>query len=196
MPNTCALAVHIALEWSGLPYKVSVLERGQNRDLSYLQVNPLGSVPALRLPDDTILTEASALLTYVDNECPEKFKALPRSNIGSTLLAQKLSFYTTELHAAFAPHFAPSRFHPNVAEHSALKTTAYQHISRLLDLTDDTMIWPFVFGDFPSVADPYLYVITRWIEDTPLNISKFPLLSEFKRMMEMDDDVRSILSTY
>jgi glutathione S-transferase len=69
-------------------------------------------------------------------------------------------------------------------------------LRRLFDLTDDAMTGPYVFGSSRSVADPYLYVLTRWLSGTPLDLEKFPLLSAFKTTMEIDEGVRRALSAY
>jgi glutathione S-transferase len=45
MPGTCALAVHVALEWVGKPYEAINLPRDQLRSPEYLAVNPMGVVP-------------------------------------------------------------------------------------------------------------------------------------------------------
>lgn len=196
MTGTCALAVHIALEWAQLPFELRILERGENRDTDYLQINPLGTVPALRIDDGSVLTEASALLTYIDARVPEAFSAPSRDAFGRARLAETLSFFTTELHAAFAPHFAPARFHPNAAEHDALRAAAYERLRRLFDLTDGRLTGRYIFGDQRSVADPYLYVLTRWIGNTPLEITDFPSLAAFNQRMKADPGVRAALSRY
>lgn len=196
MSGTCALAVHIALEWAEIPFELKVLKRGANRGIDYLQINPLGAVPAMRLEDGSVLTEASALLTYVDARSPDTFSAPSRDAFGRARLAETLSFFTTELHAAFAPHFAPARFHPDVAEHDTLRAMAYERVLRLFDLTDDLLSGRYIFGNSRSVADPYLYVLTRWISGTPLDLENFPLLANFKRMMDIDPGVRNALDRY
>ena len=51
MAGTCALSVHIVLEWIGAPYEVEVMARGDNHADAYLAINPSGQVPALQLDD-------------------------------------------------------------------------------------------------------------------------------------------------
>ena len=43
-PGTCALALHIVLEWIGEPYD---LQKVKQSDPEYLKLNPLGQVPAM-----------------------------------------------------------------------------------------------------------------------------------------------------
>jgi len=196
MSGTCALAVHIALEWAQVPYELKVLQRGENRELEYLQINALGSVPAMVLDDGSVLTEASALLTYIDALRPDGLDAPTRDSLARARLAETLSFFTTELHAAFGPHFAPAHYHPDMEQHDTLRSMAYERLQRLFDLMDDMFTGPYVFGEFRSVADPYLYVLTRWISGTPLELENFPLLAAFKHSMDTDPIVGRALAFY
>ncbi len=54
MPGTCALSVHIVLEWIGQPYDLEVMPRGPNTSVGYLAINPSGQVPALQLDDGRV----------------------------------------------------------------------------------------------------------------------------------------------
>ncbi|TQV86795.1 glutathione S-transferase [Exilibacterium tricleocarpae] len=196
MSETSALAVHIALEWAEFSYQVKVLAGGDNNRLEYLQVSPLGKVPAAIFDDGKVLTETTALLTYVDAQRPEYFPLPARDNFGRAKLLETLSFYATELHGAFAPYFWPARFHPDQDEHAVLQAVGCERLLRLFDLTDDHFTGPYVFGPCRSVADPYLYVLTRWLSRTSLGLDNFPLLSAFKANMDMDEGVRRVLSAY
>ena len=59
------------LEEIGEPYDIHLLSlsKGDNRAPDYLGVNPMGKVPALR-HGDVIITEASAICTYLADEFP------------------------------------------------------------------------------------------------------------------------------
>ncbi|MEZ0309696.1 MAG: glutathione S-transferase N-terminal domain-containing protein, partial [Ramlibacter sp.] len=71
-PNTCALATHLALEFSGAPFEAVRLDFGQKQQQSpeYLSVNPKGRVPAL-VTDHGVLTETPALLQFIAQSFPE-----------------------------------------------------------------------------------------------------------------------------
>ncbi|MEN1728673.1 MAG: glutathione S-transferase N-terminal domain-containing protein [Pseudomonadota bacterium] len=196
MPGTCALAVHIALAWARLPCENRMLTRGTNHETSYLSVNPLGSVPAIVLEDNSVLTEASAILLFIHSVAEEAFEAPERSKIGRAQLASHLSFLTSELHAAFGPHFAPGRFSPDPEHHQDLRDQAYARIAFLLRHMEEQFEGPYLFGEHRSVADPYLFVVCRWISLTPIDLENFPQLASFKRHMSLDADVVKVLSAY
>lgn len=44
-----------------------------------------------------------------------------------------------------------------------------------------------------SFADAFLYVLTRWIEQTPTSINDYPTLKQHRAYMEADDGVRVAL---
>lgn len=72
LPGSCALAPHVALELSGLPYEAVRVERGKQTDPSYLAINPLGRVPALVTPDHDTITEVPAVLCYIADAAPKR----------------------------------------------------------------------------------------------------------------------------
>ena len=61
-PRACSLACHIALEESGLPYvaKIIRIREGEHQTSEYLDINPWGKIPALRI-DSEVLTEAQSV---------------------------------------------------------------------------------------------------------------------------------------
>lgn len=71
IPGTCALSVHIVLEWVGARYDLEVMGRGDNRSSGYLEINPSGQVPAMQLDDGRVLTEAAAILIYLADVFPK-----------------------------------------------------------------------------------------------------------------------------
>jgi glutathione S-transferase len=72
-PQTRATGVRILLEELGAPYKLNVLnlKLGENRTPQYLQVNPAGKVPALRV-GEAVITEQVAIYLYLADLFPEK----------------------------------------------------------------------------------------------------------------------------
>src|SRR6266567_2971794 len=70
--------VHWMLEEVGEPYDIHFLslKNGDNRTPDYLQVNPMGKVPALR-HGDTVITEVAAICTYLADAFPAKNLNIP-----------------------------------------------------------------------------------------------------------------------
>jgi glutathione S-transferase len=70
--------VHWMLEEVGQPYDIKLLslKDGDNRKPDYLAVNPMAKVPALK-HGDTVITEVSAICTYLADEFPQAKLNIP-----------------------------------------------------------------------------------------------------------------------
>ena len=55
-----SVVVETLLEEAGAEYRIEEVERGKEGPSGYLRINPLGQVPALILPDRTVMTESAA----------------------------------------------------------------------------------------------------------------------------------------
>jgi len=99
-PFTSSLAVHLVLRQQNLPTTLHWLRRGparQIQDPAYATLNPRQKVPALLLPDGTLLTEIINILMHL-----EEGQEAPRQRL------TWLSFIATELHQqALGPLFDP-----------------------------------------------------------------------------------------
>ena len=100
MPHTRSSIILTLLEELGVPYELHVLDRnkGEHRQPSYLAINPMGKVPAIR-HGDVVVTEQIAIALYLADAFPRARLAPP---IGDRLRGPYLSwlaFYA----AAFEP---------------------------------------------------------------------------------------------
>ena len=69
-PGSCAFVPHVALEWSGLPYRTQVETRESIKTPAYLKMNPMGQVPLLEDGGWT-LTQNVAIIDYVNDLAPQ-----------------------------------------------------------------------------------------------------------------------------
>ena len=70
--RTSGVVARIVLAESGLPHETRFvdLRAGEHRAERYLAVNPKGEVPALALPDGSVLTEGPAIHLYAARAMP------------------------------------------------------------------------------------------------------------------------------
>jgi glutathione S-transferase len=80
VPSRSAI-VRWMLEEVGAPYEVRLIDfkSGENRRPEYLQINPMGKVPALE-HDGVIITEAAAICCYLADAFPEARLNVPVSD--------------------------------------------------------------------------------------------------------------------
>ena len=179
-PLACSLAIRFALAESGLPHEIAIVQipLGENKTDAYLKINPRGKVPALEA-DAGVLTEGSAILSYIADLAPEK-SLLP--NVGTFARAQAqawLSFFSSTLHSAFGALFNPI----DGCEGDAAKQAYIARIASAFGEVDDHLKNRETILDTFSVCDLYLAVFALW-RMSPLLAGKLPAFPEIDRHMQ------------
>ena len=193
MPGTCSLAPNIAIAWLGAPVEVENMAYGDHRKEAYLEINPKGKVPAVRFEDGDVLTEAAAILSWLGAEHGTGDWA--RDAVDGRKEAEALSYMTSEVHADFGPHFSAASFADDEATQETVKHKAYAKLAKHYAYLEGNLAssdgeW---YLDRKSFADAYLYVLTRWIGQTPMSIDDYPGLAAHRRAMEADAKVLEAL---
>jgi glutathione S-transferase len=194
MPGTCSLSPNIAVAWLGAPVEIHNIAYGDQKKNDYLAINPRGQVPALRFDDGDVLTEAAAILTWLGATYGKEGYA--RDTRLGRKEAEALSYMTSEVHAAYGGHFNTQKFAESAAAQEEVKLKTYEKLAghyRRMDgmLSGNGGEW---YLGQRSFADTFLYVLTRWIEKTPLSIEDYPALKEHRARMEADEGVRQALA--
>ena len=72
--NMGSAAAQAIAACAGLPLTLRQVNfgHGEHRSPDYLAINPVGKVPALGLPDGSILTESAAILLYLCELAPDR----------------------------------------------------------------------------------------------------------------------------
>jgi glutathione S-transferase len=164
-PGTCALACTIALESSDAPYSVCLVTKEERSGARYRQINPRGQVPALRL-GDRVLVEVNAILAHVADANPGA-RLLPANGTWERDIAnQWLAALGSDLHPAFWPYFAPSRYTTDPAAEAGVKAAAVLAIRRELGAIDLHLAsHEYILGAELSLLDGYLFSMARWGSD-------------------------------
>ncbi|MEW4447710.1 glutathione S-transferase [Qipengyuania sp. JC766] len=194
MPGTCSLAANIAVAWLDAPVEIANMEYGDHKKDEYLSINPKGKVPALQFDDGDVLTELAAILAYLGATYGTQGYA--RDERLGYREAEALSFMTSEVHASYGPHFAAQAFAESESAQEEVKKKAYEtlagHYERLnANLEENGGQW--YLGE-KSFADAFLYVLVRWLDQTPIKLDDYPSLKAHRDRMEADDGVRKALA--
>ena len=173
-PGACSLSPHIVLREAGLaftpvlaPTKTHQLQDGTD----YYTINPLGYVPLLELDDGTRLREGPAIVQYIADQAPAKNLAPANGTLPRYRLQEWLTFIGTEIHKSFSP-----LFWPQIPE-EAKKVYREKLASRFAFVNGELAGKDYVMGDTFSVADAYLYTVTRWSKPMAIDLSAFPHLT-------------------
>jgi len=153
-PLACSLADHIALREAGYAFDLERVDLKTHRTetgADFHAISPKGYVPALILDDGSLITENVAVLDWIAATTPDLTVDLP---LGRTRVLEMLTYVTTEIHRAFKP-----MWHAGSAEEKAAAARTVTELLEPIDLRGD-----YLFGDRPSVADFYLFVMLLWAE--------------------------------
>jgi len=167
-PRACSLAVHIALEESGLNYRRCIvdLRTQQNRAPEYMATNPTGAVPALTIGQHT-LTEAQAILTYIGDQNPEK-NLLPQPGDFRRYQAhQWMNFMSSSVHTYVRSIFRSSVYAgEDNAANAAVNAQGVKNLAKAVAIVEQGLAGQrWALGDEFSVADAYLFVMYLWTTD-------------------------------
>ncbi len=178
-PGACSLSPHITLEESGLAYEALAAPTKTHQladGTDYYTINPLGYVPLLELDDGARLREGPAIVQYIADQVPAKKLAPANGTMARYRLQEWLTFIGTELHKGFSPLFNP-------ANPDSVKTAAKDKLAQRLKWVDGQLAGKdYLMGEF-SVADPYLYTVSRWSVPTGVDLSGYPNLLAFRARM-------------
>jgi len=168
-PGACSQAPHILMHEIGTNHdavKVNLRSKTLDDGSPYLEVNPKGSVPALRLDNGEVLTENAVILQYLGDRAGSDVLP-PVGDFRRYRVLEMVNYITTELHKSFAPLF-------NASAGDETKHLFRQQIAHKLDYVDRRLgAGPFLFGDTLTIGDPYLFVISSWA-DKMIGLDNWP----------------------
>ena len=190
-PGACALASQIILREAGLNFdliKVD-LKTKQYEGGNYFEVNPKGYVPALKLPDESLLTEASIILQWIADQAPEK-NLIPRFGTRERYAAMEwLNYISSELHKGYSP-----LFYAHVHNEEALKWN-HEKIAKRLSLLDSHLANnDYILGSDFSVVDAYAYNILRWSNITKVDLTPYTNIKSFITRMNERPTVKAAVA--
>lgn len=191
MPGTCSLADHIALEWIGKPYEIERVAREQLKK-EYLKINPAGSVPALDV-DGWILTQNSAILNYLADTNPDSKLGGDGTPKGRAEVNRWVAFSNADIHPTFIPLFGSTAYLEDKAVIDKTKDAARTKLRGLFERADAQLQGKDWLTGSRSIADPYLYVVTRWAKSSGVDLNGLDHLAAFAKRMEADAGVQKAL---
>jgi glutathione S-transferase len=175
-PGTCSLSPHIVAREAGIELsleKVDLATKKTSSGRDYLAINPKGYVPTLELDDKRTLTEGPAIVQYLADQKPESGLAPANGTFERYKLQETLNYITSELHKSYSPLFRKETPAETRDERLGYLRKRYKLVDHLLEGK------AFLFGDRFTVADAYLFAVTRWAEGVKLDLSEFKHVQEF-----------------
>ena len=184
-PGACSLSCHIALEESGLPYERRRFgaRDGGTESAEYRAINPRGRVPALRLPDGALLTEAAAILGFISEQVPEKELLPAHGTLDYARAREWMGFLATSVHLAVRSVFRPDKFADSEAAREEVRAHGRDGLAtHYADIESHLTGKAYALGDRFSLVDAYLVVFYKWSQ-RPLAQPAIPPMPAFDAVM-------------
>jgi len=191
-PGACSLADHIALEWIGQPYEAIRVSREDRKAPAYLEINPAGAVPALE-QDGWVLTQNAAILNYLADSFPQAGLGGDGTPKGRAEVNKWLALVNSDIHPAFHPMFGSTAYLGDAALVEKSKDAARAKLRGLFERVDAQLSRHDWVAGTRSIADPYLFVVTRWAKAQEVDLSGLGNLERHFSAMQADPGVRRAL---
>ncbi|TCJ98901.1 glutathione S-transferase [Volucribacter psittacicida] len=174
---TCALSPLIVIEETALPYQlldVSLKDKRVRTDGSdYLNINPLGYVPALVLADGRTLLEGVAIIQYLADLVPEKQLAPANGSFERYQLQALLNYIATELPKNYEYLFDKTASEEVRTQGKNALDKHHRHLDQRLAQQ------PYLGGEHYSIADAYLYTVSNWARYIHYDLTAYPHLWQY-----------------
>lgn len=158
-PGTCSLSPHILLRETGIPFALERVDLHAQKladGQAFHNINPKGKVPVLETPNGEVLTEGAVIAQYIAESAGESGLLPPPGTLARYRVLEWQTFVTTELHKTYGPLFNP-------AVDASAKPVFVRELRRKYEWIDSQLIDnDYLAGEHFTVADAYLYVVSRW----------------------------------
>ncbi|MBW2271569.1 MAG: glutathione S-transferase family protein [Deltaproteobacteria bacterium] len=175
------------LEEAGADYEKIVVDIASNdhKSAEFLAVNPLGQIPALVLPDGTLMTESAAMVLQIADRHPEAKLAPPAASPESARFQRWLLFLATSLYTAALRYYYPDQFTSDPAGHGGISATGLADFDRCLAILDEALDpGPYLLGETFSAVDVYLTMLVGWHPEMPESLAANPRIRKLCELVE------------
>jgi glutathione S-transferase len=189
-------AVEALLAVSGLSYELINVPREPDRSITswFRAINSRGEVPALQLPDGTIMTESAAMMIYLADLAEGLAPAVSASDRPAYL--RWMVYLATAPYTSYLRMYYPARHSTDAAHAPSIKARAMADIDRDFDFLADDMQnmshGPFILGKELSAVDIYAAMLIAWAPDIQVLTARQPVLGELYRAVSKIPVIRKV----
>lgn len=171
-PGSCSTGIHILLEEAGLVFEAHLVNllAGDNKDESYLAINPKGTIPTLQLDDGTVLTDFLTIAWWLGRNHPRR-KLLPAALDGELRILEVMSYAVNTIHGqGFTRLFTTDKYSDNEGEHEAIRAQGRNIVEEGFNYIDGILNESVYVTEQFTIADPALFYVEFWADriDIPL----------------------------
>lgn len=193
VPEGCSFGSIVALEWSGLPYRLCRIEMpSQVSGEAYRRINSVAETPSLLTGDGRVVSESVAILHHIGARSRDPHLVPRQGTAGFDRFNQVLAFLNTGFFESFAGLWYAMEHGLDDAEQAPLKRMAHRKVRKAhADLETLLGGQPWLAGEHRTAADGYFMGIARWNDfHQVLDRRDFPRLHRLHERLQDDPAVR------
>ncbi len=182
-----SMASEVLFEEIGVEYeKVAIdVENEENRSAEFLAVNPMGQLPALVLPDGTVMTESAAMVLHICDRHPEAKLAPPAGSPESARFQRWLVFMAVTIYTADQRLFYADRFTTDATGIDGIVASARADMDSYFAVLNDALDpGPYLLGETFSAVDVYLWMLAKWHPDEKQLFADNPRVAKLVDLVE------------
>ncbi|MEP6549101.1 MAG: glutathione S-transferase family protein [Gammaproteobacteria bacterium] len=183
-PGSGSLAVQIALEEIGVSYDRVWVGTEPADVAQYRATNPTGRVPALMLPDGSIMFESAAMLIHLSLSHQQTALAPQPGTHRHAAFLQWMVFLSANVYEAVLRMYYSARYSARGdADAAAIREKGTADFCTHVGLISQSL-GPYVLGGNFSVADVYLYMLGGWYSGDKTDLyRRFPKLEAHAKII-------------
>lgn len=190
-PNACSLAPHIVLRELGLAFdliKVDLQQHLTELGEDFYRLNKKGQVPVLQLEDGSFLTEGAVISQFLVDQFERKDLLAEINTVERYQTLSWMNFIASEIHKAYSPFFHESYGEESKTVFSMILNKHYAWVDQQLDGQN------YLTGSNFTIADIYLFVVTRWADFIGLDLGHFIHLTAFMQRIARRQTVQDAIA--
>ena len=182
-----AMAPQALFEEIGAEYEKIVIdfEKEEHKSEEFMSVNPLGQIPALILPDGTLMTETAAMLVHIVDRHPEAKLAPPAGSVESARFLRWLFFLASNVYPAVLRFYSAERYSTDPGAAEGIKAAAEKDLDEQFKILEDALEpGPYLLGEAFSAVDIMLWMLIQWHPDPARLFEEAPRVKQVAELVQ------------
>ncbi|HTV70348.1 MAG TPA: glutathione S-transferase family protein [Rhizobiaceae bacterium] len=170
-PGSGGFVVEVAFAMAGVPVeKIDVTRAEQKPGGTFREINPVGQVPALILPDGRLMTESAAICLYLAEQYPLRGIGPVAGSSERPDFLRWMLFLASAHYPTLLRFYYPDRRTTDAGGIDAVKQAAVAESEQLFEVVENHLAGrQWLVGDTMTIADVYLAMLAYWLppDDRP-----------------------------
>jgi GST-like protein len=165
--QTGSMAIEAALAEAGIAHAFVPVSRKTDENLgsAYTAINPRQQLPALVLPDGTVVTEGPAILSHLGDAHPGAGLIPTPGSSARATHDRWTAFLHANVYEAMLRELRPAAYTLNGVGADEVKQAAILYTQRHFRLLDAALgPGPYLLGDRLQMFDIYLWMLCYWVD--------------------------------